>query len=400
MKLSPGILSVLAGAVPDGNLLRLPRRLPPGLYKKVDEALTAAGGRWDKRQQAHVFPGLAAEAVAGLRAAGEVTTARDRQNDAQFFPTPPEVTERLITLAGLGPDHEVLEPSAGTGPLAAAAAAIAAAVDCVERDPGYAAELRAAGYARSVTVADFLTIPPVPRYDRVVMNPPFTRGADVRHVRHALRFTRPGGRLTAVMLPGLARRKDRASKALSELISTWGGWYEDVPAGAFSTSGTPIATVITVIPVPGGPLTREAIPGSEAVRVTTDVTAWREPLFVPAAAAPGVYVHDSWAGSSRVFRFTGHCIGCGAKTWAHDDGDDDPRGPFGPHTGHPITSQDFGGDAGVPEDAAFPECAGCRYGDYERHQAALDRALAALRAAPRPQPVTAGRPVQLALFGG
>ena len=298
----------------------------------------------------------------------------------------------------------MLEPSAGTGAIAAAAARSAAAVDCVERDPGYAADLEAAGYARSVIVADFLTISPVPRYDRVVMNPPFTRGADVRHVRHALRFTRPGGRLAAVMLPGLDRRRDRASKALRELIDSWGGWYEDLPAGAFSASGTPVATVIAVIPVPGGPVTREAVPGGgEAVRVTTDVTAWREPLFVPAAAAPGVYIHDSWAGRDRVFRFAGHCIGCGAKTWAHDDGDDDPRGPFGFHTSHPLTGEDFTAAAAAPADVSFPECAGCRYGDYERHQAAMDRALAAVRArrGPRParQPAPVGEGAQLALFG-
>ena len=385
MKLTADILGVLSRSSTAGNLLYLPGRLAPRLYERVDAALTAAGAHWDKGQQAHVFPGHATPALEALCARTEITTAREHQQATQFFPTPEEVVEQLITIAALGPGLELLEPSAGTGAIAAAAARIVAAVDCIEADAGYAAGIQASGYARTVTVTDFLTVPPAPRYDRVVMNPPFAHGADVRHVRHALRFVKPGGRLVAVMSPGVTYRRDRASTELRALVEAYGGWFDELPAGAFAESGTPIETVIAVIPVPGGPVIRSEIPGVGTVTwVSTDATGWHYPWFRPSAAEPGVYAHDDFGGRGRVFRFAGNCLGCGAQTWAHDDGGDDPRGPFGSNLCTWLFREEFDDDSGVPDGARFPRCWACSQDD-DRSQAAKDRALAAI-------------PAQLALF--
>ena len=65
----------------------------------------------------------------------------------------------------------------------------------------------------SCSVEDFLAVPPAPVYDRVIMNPPFTRGQDVTHVQHALRFVRPGRRLVAVMPASIKSRADKAARA-------------------------------------------------------------------------------------------------------------------------------------------------------------------------------------------
>ena len=401
MKLTAAVLEVLRAARPEGKLLYLPGRLDSSVYELVDAALTEAGGRWDKVKQAHVFPGQAAIAVAGLCALPEVPTARERKQATQFYPTPPEVTEQVITLAGIGPVHQVLEPSAGTGALAEPAARIAAAVDCIEMDAGNAAEIRAGGYARTVTVQDFLTVHPAPRYDRVIMNPPFAGSADVRHVRHALRFVKPGGRLVAVMSPGVTFHSNRAARELRALAEAWSGWFEELPAGSFTASGTPAETVLAVIPVPGGPVTTTEIPGAGTVTwVTTDVTGWHYPLFRPAVATPGAYAHDSFGGSGRVFRFAGNCTGCGARTWAHDDGQDDARGPFGTYTCMWLFREEFPDDSGVPDDARFPRCWPCSQDD-DLNQAARAGALALLRDAQEEQgrPGTAGgRPAQPGLF--
>lgn len=401
MKLTAAVLEALRAARPEGRLLYLPARLDSGLYELADAALTAAGGRWDRGKQAHVFPGQAAIAVAGLCALPDVPTAKEHQQATQFYPTPPEVAEQLITLAALGPGHEVLEPSAGTGAIAEPAARIAAAVDCIELAAGNAAEIRAGGYARTVTVQDFLTVPPDPRYDRVLMNPPFARGADVRHVLHALRFVKPGGRLVAVMSPGVTFHKSRAARELRALAEAAGGEFEELPAGSFTGSGTPADTVLAVVPVPGGPAITTEVPGIGTVTwVTTDATGWHYPWFRPSVAAPGAYAHDSFAGAGRVFRFTGNCIGCGRRTWAHDDGHDDPRGPFGANTCDWLLREEFPGDSGVPHHARFPRCWPCSQDD-DLNQAARARALAALRPAPEehPQPGRAdGRAPQPGLF--
>ena len=62
----------------------------------------------------------------------------------------------------------------------------------------------------TVTCMDFLETTPEPVYDRVIMNPPFTRGADAKHVLHALGFVKPGGLLVSVMSNGASYRGDKA----------------------------------------------------------------------------------------------------------------------------------------------------------------------------------------------
>lgn len=246
MRLDSDILTVLAAAETDGNVLRLTGQLDRALYVKVGKAIETAGGKWNRKAQAHLFPGDAAEVVAEMLGAGSVTSEKSQQ---QFFETPAPIVARLIAAAALEPWHKVLEPSAGRGAIAERVAPLVAAVDCIELHEPHAAVIRSAGYARSVTAADFLTLPPAAGpYDRVVMNPPFAKGADVAHVSHALRFLKPGGLLVSVMGLGATFRADRASAGFRELVADAGGRFETLPSKAFATSGTDAGTVIAIIP--------------------------------------------------------------------------------------------------------------------------------------------------------
>ena len=403
MKLTDEILEVLAAAQPDGNLLYLQGTLDRKLYEQVDAALATVGGKWSKSRKAHVFPGPAWPAVMDLTSREEVETAPERKQATQFFGTPPGVVADLLDAAMLAPSHVVLEPSAGRGAIAFAVAGQVAAVDCIEVDAEYAEDIRKAGYARDLQVKDFLTVPPTPVYDRVVMNPPFTRGKDVTHVQHALKFVRPGGRLVAVMPASIKSRADKAARALRVTVAAAFGSYEDNDAGAFEASGTGVHTVIVTIPV-----TAPAVTAAEPIRVTTDRTAERLPLFDPAASAPGVYVHDSWTRHDHVFRFQGYCIGCDRRTWAHDDGHDDVRGVFGDFTNVPMTDEDFADVDGleVPSDLRVPRCAVC-WNERKAYEHALARGTAEVKrrygkkTAPAAPPVLVAAqstPTQLDLF--
>lgn len=239
----------------DGHRLMLDGpRLAPRLYERIDEVLRGAGGVWDRAVQAHVFGGDAATALERLLTTRQVTTVREQVQAQQYFPTPPGVVEQLLAVADIRPGMRVLEPSAGRGAIALAAAAAGAQVDAVEIVPEHAEALRA---AEKVTVveADFLTARPDPVYDRVVMNPPFTRGADVQHVQHALTALRPDGRLVAVMSHSTAHNP--AAVGFRRLVAERGGSVHPVPGGAFRESGTDVAALIVTIPAtrpsPGGP---------------------------------------------------------------------------------------------------------------------------------------------------
>jgi 2-polyprenyl-3-methyl-5-hydroxy-6-metoxy-1,4-benzoquinol methylase len=185
------------------------------------------------------------EGVKRAKTAGE--SARfitQRIGQLSFHPTPAAVVARMIERARITSGLRILEPSAGAGAIAQPLTAAGCAVYCVELAQGLAERLRAAGLAvqqadfLALTLHDFSMAEGVGGFDRVLMNPPFERGADVQHVRHALTFLRPGGLLVAICANG-----PRQSAELQPLADSW----EVLPAGTFRNSGTNVGTVLLTI---------------------------------------------------------------------------------------------------------------------------------------------------------
>lgn len=204
----------------------------------------ASPGVLDPAQAAQV-----AAMAASLRAGVAVVSA------PQLFPTPPVIAARMVDAARLEPGHRVLEPSAGTGRIvdAIAATGIPVHLVAVEVSNALARRLNTMPAVSTTIEADFLQVfPNVPsvddhrpaataedaRFDRVIMNPPFERGADVEHIRHALRHLRPGGRLVALCADGPRQR------AALEPIATS---YDPLPAGSFAAEGTNVRVALVVI---------------------------------------------------------------------------------------------------------------------------------------------------------
>jgi 2'-5' RNA ligase len=71
-------------------------------------------------------------------------------------------------------------------------------------------------------------------YDRIVMNPPFERGQDMDHVRHAFDLLKPGGRMVAIMSEGSFSRSDRKATEFRDWLEAQGGENEKLPAGSFT----------------------------------------------------------------------------------------------------------------------------------------------------------------------
>ena len=154
--------------------------------------------------------------------------------DLQYFPTPAALAADIVADAVIRRGHRVLEPSCGCGRLLDALRTTGADVLGIEVDPARAAEARAKGH--SVQTANFLETVPSGDFDHVVMNPPFYGKHYARHVEHALRYLKPGGRLTAI-LPATARYDHG-------LVD---GSWRDLPVGAFSESGTNVNTCVLTI---------------------------------------------------------------------------------------------------------------------------------------------------------
>ena len=180
-----------------------------------------------------------------------------------LFETPEPLARRLLDDANIytsetwneersGPyeRRRVLEPSAGRGRIALPAARAGHDVVCVELQPDLAADLARAGL-RTVQ-GDFMEATPavLGLFDRVVMNPPFDRGRDCDHVRHAFGFLKPGGVLVAIMAAGVEFREDKRTADFRAFVERFGGEFRDLPPGSFAESGTNVNTVTLTLRAP------------------------------------------------------------------------------------------------------------------------------------------------------
>ena len=144
------------------------------------------------------------------------------QKTHQYYPTPENVAAAAIEAAQIGPNDACLEPSAGTGGLA----------DLMPRDRTLCVEISAlhckvlAAKGHQALEADFLTRFSSPKFDRIVMNPPFSEGRWQAHLEHAAAMLAPEGRLVAI-LPASAKGKD----VLPGWSCEWSRTYDNEFAG-------------------------------------------------------------------------------------------------------------------------------------------------------------------------
>ena len=253
--ISAAVRDVLERAVVEGAADRPVVKLPPGqldraLYVDVDKVLKALGGKWDRRAGGHVFSrpvdGELAEALESGRA---VDIKRTRE---QFF-TPPDLAAKVLAMAGDLEGEDVLEPSAGDGALAIPAWRAGAFVTAVEIGHLLACHLEGETEDRLIVEwADFMGWQPRPpetpaAFDAVIMNPPFSRGQDMAHVRRAFGFLKPGGRLVSIMSPHWTFASDRQSVEFREFVRALDHSWALNPEGSFKQSGTGVTTGILCI---------------------------------------------------------------------------------------------------------------------------------------------------------
>lgn len=260
--LEPDVRAVLSRGVVDGTLYRLPPdQLERALYVKINEALEALGGKWNRKLKGHVFAVSPTEVFADMMGTGVVPA----KNPDAFFPTPRDVVDEMLRLAVLDElprDRPtlLLEPSAGTGAIATVAflrAPMTCAVHCVEMNPLRSDALRevmmlvsrghpALGTPASppvVWTGDFLNWGRgAGEYDRILMNPPFAVDEDatawLTHIERAeSQFLRGTGRLVSVVPSNYESRTDRKHSAFRQKIAGRSEYFP-LPDNAFAKSGT------------------------------------------------------------------------------------------------------------------------------------------------------------------
>ncbi len=228
-----------------------------------------------------------------------------RRNDGlDFFPTSDAVVESMLDAAEIGEGMSVLEPSAGMGHIADAIRDQAGVdPDVIELSGERRELLEAKGYR--VVGSDFMDVQPrssytfgdvfrapdgslgVMRgqgglgsnrvrfqpldesgmpddrrsqymdrddlvgvehrgadsgYDRIVMNPPFSKGRDIQHVQHAYSLLKAGGRLVAIMGEGAFFQSNKAAENFRAWLDGLGATSERLPEGSFMDPALPVNT--------------------------------------------------------------------------------------------------------------------------------------------------------------
>jgi len=244
MNIDNKVLDVLSNASMNGNALQLTGQLDRTLYVSVNKVLELAGGKWSRKEKAHIFESDAADVMDSIILTGKIA---NKKQELGYFPTPSTVVERLIELAEINNGDRILEPSAGSGNILKAIrlAFPLNYINAVEIDDRHT-ELKQ--WADAAVYMDFLTLPhrggdESRFYDRIVMNPPFGRNAAPAHVQHARKFLKHGGRLVSVMPSSVTFRTD----ALNTAVRSDAESIEPLPDNAFAESGTNVNTVIVTM---------------------------------------------------------------------------------------------------------------------------------------------------------
>lgn len=251
MRVDKEILEILSVATTNGTMLTLVGQLDRSMYVKVNKVLEAAGGKWNKKQKCHCFDTDASDRIDQIIISGEVEVPKDEFN---YFPTPKNIVDILIKEAKLESNMTVLEPSAGQGAIAIPCALINCSVEFYEFNKNNFDKLIEKFHElhlhQSINGSneDFLTVNPTELFNRVIMNPPFMKQNDIKHVIHAHKFLKTDGILVSVMSSSVKFRNNKLTTEFREFVENHNGYFIDLPDGSFKESGTMVNTVIVVIP--------------------------------------------------------------------------------------------------------------------------------------------------------
>lgn len=244
MEIKRSILDIIASCEIHDNILLLPPvQLNRTDYLAVNKVLEALGGKWNRKAGGHTFDYDPSEKIEDIILTGEYT---DAKKDYQFFPTPPELAEYLCDLTEIDETTTVLEPSCGKGNIADAA---------WKRNPARLLGIELNDDLKPLLVdkpyevligQDFLSYSDE-TWDRIVMNPPFSKCQDRTHILKAYERLTPGGILVSVACSSILWRTDNRSEVFRDFLSGVHATIEELDEGAFKESGTMVRTCIVKI---------------------------------------------------------------------------------------------------------------------------------------------------------
>ena len=233
------VLAVLSTLKITGNNVKITEQLDRKLYLSVNKVLERAGGKWNRKEKVHIFDVNPTERIEIIINSGMI----DSKIKTGYFPTPPEIVKIMIGLLELQPDDRILEPSAGQGHIA----------DYLPKEnlllgeilPENIQILKEKGYSQNIIFVDFLKQGFI-EINKVIMNPPFEKQADIDHVLHAYKYLNKGGILVSVMSSGVLFRNNLKTKEFREEFLS-NAHIVQLLEKSFKSSGTNVNAILIKI---------------------------------------------------------------------------------------------------------------------------------------------------------
>jgi predicted RNA methylase len=212
-------------------------------YEQVKKLLVKAGGKYGRG--GFTFANGNASKVKEALINGEDVNPKKK---FQQFYTPKSLADnmRSIVLNHLQgvESPKFLDPSAGCGALIDGLENVTA----VEIDPNNVKYLEN-NFDIEIYEGDFLKYHPndLGLFDAVIMNPPFTKSQDVKHILHAYEFLKDGGILVAISSVSWTNSQFKINMFFKDWLRDCNADVSDIDAKTFKDSGTNITTKLLVI---------------------------------------------------------------------------------------------------------------------------------------------------------
>lgn len=212
-------------------------------YDKIKPDVETLGGHWRERVKGFCF---SRESLKRLQYS-------QWQESIQFFPTPIEVARRVYELSEISSANEesvsILEPSAGQGGLINAVdKKLWDKITCIEPDETNSGVLLELGLnPHKTTFEEFNEKYSGEKFSHVIMNPPFSLGRDISHVKMAYDLLKDDGTLVAIISENTLYYERQANRDFVKWLEDVNAYREAVPTGSFIDCGTAIDTVIIKI---------------------------------------------------------------------------------------------------------------------------------------------------------
>lgn len=243
MKLTNEQIKILTEWKLDGSRFYLQWQLDRKQYVSINEVLETIGLKWNRKEKAHVAdcsPDELVDAIADMVETGEAETLKDIIKKFQFYETPREVAEYLVTLADIKSDDYVCEPSSWHWAIADCMKYMWDQLHVYEIDPVKCKVLEDKWF--KVHNVDWLECNNI-SFDKIVANPPFSKSQDVKHILHMAKNLTKGGRLVSIASSSIQTRQWKLYDELRDLDPK----FIDLPEWSFRESGTMVNTVIVLI---------------------------------------------------------------------------------------------------------------------------------------------------------